>query len=191
MKRFAFTLLVLLSSTACKEKEMAKQVVRGPTWLAERTTPDGDAKNERLLASLAAIRGSLDQQAADAFYDALIDSALMLVTSNSAPGDGGSPQVTVSAVDSSTPAFSTKGPDGQEWLMAFTDKAHVGRRFTQGASVICLPATAIGEMAAKESGTAGIVLNPGPNNEGGQPIAWKGVLALAKGLRPDQLSSEK
>ncbi len=170
---------------------MAQQVVRDQAWLVARTTPDGDAKNEHLLASLAAIGGSLTQQAADAFYDALIDSALIMVTSAGAPGDGGRPQVTVSATGSSTTGLSTRGPDGQEWLMAFTDKAHVGLRFTQGASVICLPATAIGEMAAKTPGLAGIVLNPGPNNAGGQPIARKGVLALARGLRPDQLSSEE
>jgi hypothetical protein len=189
MGRSAIIVLVLLSSAACKEEEMPKQVPRDDAWLAARTTPDGDAKNARLLASLEAIRGSLTQQAADAFYDALIDSALLLVTSAGAAGDSSSQGAAVSSKASSTPALSTRGPDGQEWLMAFTDKAHVAQRFPQGASVICLPATAIAVMAETRSGMAGIVLNPGPNNAGGQPIARKGVIALARGLRPDQLSS--
>jgi hypothetical protein len=187
MNRFAFTLLVLLSSAACKEKPMTTGVVRDQKWLEARTTPDGDAKNDRLLTALAATRGTLTQQAADAFYDALIDSALLLVTSEAAPAQSGKPQVVVSSTPSSTPALSTTGPDGQRWLMAFSDKAHVARRFPQGASVICLPATAIGQMAAKDPAAAGIVLNPGANNAGGQPIPRKGVLALAKGLRPNQL----
>lgn len=187
MKRFSFALLVLLGAAGCKEKAMTTGVVRDQKWLEARTTPDGDAKNDRLLAALAGTRGTLTQQAADAFYDALIDSALLLVTGEGATAPGGEPQVVVSSTPSTTPALSTTGPDGQRWLMVFTDKAHVGRRFPQGASVICLPATAIGQMAAKDPATAGIVLNAGPNNAGGQPIPRKGVLALAKGLRPNQL----
>jgi hypothetical protein len=187
MNRFSFTLLVLLSSTACREKEMTAGVDRDQKWLEARTTPDGDAKNGRLLAAVAATRGTLTQQAADEFYDALIDSALLLVTSEVVPAQAGKPQVVVSSTPSTTPALSTTGPDGQRWLMAFTDKAHVGKRFPQGASVICLPATAIGQMAEKDSGVAGIVLDPGPNNAGGQPIPRRGVLALARGLRPNQL----
>lgn len=187
MNRLAFTLLVLLGSVACKDKPMSKGVVRDSEWLAARTTPDGDAKNGRLLAALEAAKGPLSQQAADAFYDALIDSALLLVTRTGAAAPVDKPQVTVSPTSSTTPALSTTGPDGQRWLMAFTDKAHVAQRFSQGATVICLPATAIGEMAAKDPATAGIVLNPGAKNAGGQPIPRKGVLALAKGLRPNQV----
>jgi hypothetical protein len=166
---------------------MTKGVVRDQKWLEARTTPDGDAKNGRLLAALGATRGALTQQAADEFYDALIDSALLLVTSTEARAPSGTPRVTVASTPSTTPALSTTGPDGQRWLMAFTDKAHVAQRFSQGASVICLPATAIGEMAAKDPTMAGIVLNAAANNAGGQPIPRKGVLALAKGLRPNQL----
>lgn len=187
MNRASVALLVLLSSAACKGKDMPASVVRDEKWLQARTTPDGDAKNHRLLAALDGARGTLTQQAADELYDALIDSALLLVTGDMTAGQGDKALAAAAPTQSTTPALSTIGPDGQRWLMAFTDKAHVGQRFPKGASVICLPATAIGEMAAKDPGAAGIVLNPGANNAGGQPIARKGVLALAQGLRPNQL----
>lgn len=139
--------------------------------------------NAGLERALQNIRGTLTRQAAIDFYTELNRATLLLAQSEapSIPGAGVTMAVTRMAF------LTTMGPDGKVWLPAFTSLERLRSRFPRATGYMAFAASAVAQMVLKDASAGGLVLNPGPDNAGAQPVERHGLEAVAQGKLPSNI----
>lgn len=137
-------------------------------------------ENPGLVAALQGIRGVLTREAASRFYAELNKATLLLAQLDKPPES----ETGVTQGPTQLAFLTTVGPDGKVWLVAFTDMEHLRVRFPNAKGWAAFPSKAIAEMVLNDPAAPGLVLNPGPDNGGAQPVERKGLEAVALGKAP-------
>jgi hypothetical protein len=112
-----------------------------------------------------------------ALYEALLRSVLLVPVANPPHADGWK---TLSQ-DTTLQFIATRGPDGQKWLLAFSDSASLQRWKPSGSSFVGLEAITLFGLATQNEFDAIIVNVAGPT---GGEITRVEFELLARGVSP-------